>query len=91
MTRVLVCDPMHARLAFVSATTFGRTVTGREVCWRLRSLMSGEERTLQLRTRLRAALPPAGLLNCARATARGVRVQRACARFRGAPPPSVTG
>ena len=44
VNRVRVCDRLPAGLAYVSATRSGRRVTGGEVCWRVASLSSGEQR-----------------------------------------------
>jgi uncharacterized repeat protein (TIGR01451 family) len=91
VSRVHVCDRLSARLGFVSATPSGRRVVGRLVCWSFASLSSGEQRTLNLTTRLRAPVPRAGMINCAIATARNVPAQRACATVRGARQPAFTG
>jgi len=91
ISRVSTCDPLPAELDFGSATKSGRRVTGRQVCWRFASLSSGEQRTLHLRTRLRAATLARSLVNCARATGNGVPAQRACATARRSPAPHFTG
>ena len=92
ISRVRACDQLPPELDLRSATRPGRRVTGRQVCWRFASLSSGEQRTLHLRTRLRAAILAGRLVNCARATGNRVRPQRACATARrDAPAPPVTG
>ena len=89
MARVRVCDQLPAELDLLSATRSGRRVIGRQVCWRFASLSSGEDRTLHLRTRLRAAIIAGKLVNCARATGNRARPQRACVT--AATAPRVTG
>jgi uncharacterized repeat protein (TIGR01451 family) len=92
ISRVRVCDRVPAGLAYVSATRSGRRVTGRRVCWRIASLSSGEQRELDLRTRLSAAASARTIVNCATARTRRVGPLRACAAVRGVrPPPPVTG
>jgi hypothetical protein len=104
-TSVRVCDRLPPQLQYLSATKLGRKLSGHQVCWRIGTLSSGQERTRQVTTRLRTAVLFGILTNCARATGKRVptrphahkillRVQQACAKVRGRirpPPPVVTG
>ena len=105
VTDVRVCDPLPAGLHLVSATRSGRRVTGRQVCWHLASLSSGEERTLRVTARARAGTLTGTTVNCVDARAIGtppapnvpgkhIGPVRACATVHAAvrpPPPTVTG
>jgi uncharacterized repeat protein (TIGR01451 family) len=102
LANVRVCDRLPALLTYLSATKLGRQLVGREVCWRIATLTSGQAQALNVTTHTRAGVVLGVLLNCARAdgtTVPGlphshghpVSTPEACAAVRHVRAPPVTG